>query len=77
MTESGKAQQPHMQFEYDLSYRGGSYAGTAYKIAYIPARVIDQMGLEEGFRQWTGVDPIHITFYDSDTLYTEDGNWLD
>jgi len=74
---SEKAQDPHMLFEYDLSYCGGNYDKASYETVYVPTHVIDQMGIEEGFRQWTGIDPRHITFYESELLYTENGEWLE
>ena len=64
---------PHLPVEYDESYWGGDYSGSG-DTAYVPLPLIEQVGVEEAFRQAKGVDPIHIIHYtENGDCYTADG----
>jgi hypothetical protein len=66
----------HFQFEYDLEYDGGNY-DQAGRMAYVPARLIQMLGMEEAFQKHTGVDPVHIINWNTDVAYDEDGNEIE
>lgn len=60
----------HIQVEYDLQFWGGDYSGVG-QFAYVPATLVDELGVEEAFQAHTGIDPVHIVHYSLDELYTE------
>ena len=68
-------EQPHVQFEYDLSYRGGDYDQVG-QFAHVPEAIVDEKfggDMNAAFRWWTGFDPVHIINWSPDDRYTFDG----
>lgn len=65
-----------VRFEYDMNYTGGNYSGVG-QFAYVPIILCKDGNYEEAFRQYTGIDPIHIINYSTDELFNEDGTPLE
>lgn len=69
--------EPHIRVEYDLEYYGGDYSKVG-QFAYLHADTVEEIGVEEAFRQATGIDPVHIIHYTSDEFFTAEGEeWVD
>lgn len=67
--------EPHASFEYDLEYYGGDYSGVG-EFAYVPLRLVDELGPRRAFRQHTGHSPRHIIHYDLDEELNAEGDPL-
>jgi len=64
---------PCVQVEYDLAYSGGDYSGVG-RFAYIPEDIVDIHGsVEEAFKLYLDMDPVHIVHYSLDERYTPNG----
>jgi hypothetical protein len=48
-----------IEVEYDTAYEGGDYSDVG-DFAYIPARLVDEIGMEKAFQRTTTHDPKHI-----------------
>ena len=51
-----------VEFEYDLEYSGGNYSDVGETVL-VPASMVTKLGASEAFREYTGIDPVHIVQY--------------
>jgi hypothetical protein len=67
--------EPHIQVEYDVDYRGGDYTEDGGSYDYVPQSLVMQFGAELAFYAHTGTSPIHIVYTnESEPIYDKDGN---
>lgn len=72
---------PRVRFEYDEKYFGGQYEQVG-DYAYVPLAFVSDMEVKDAFLTFTGIDPVHIISFESETnhdeLVLEDGEgWLE